>query len=370
MTSFSSNESFLGQKNTTCDIFDNPLLVKTGIILALSIILLISFVGNILIIITVYKREELRKTINFFIANMAVSDFVYPLTIIPLSLIEIASSSRQWYIGGTVGLFFCKITRFLQHVSVSVSVASLIWIALDRFVAVVLPMKVHLISVKFRVFAISSTWILAMAVHSSDLYTYRLVEMNKEISCKHVKNEIFSFMNDGKVHVYVLHVLPLITLAILYCLIAVTLRKQDKVLGSAEPHQHNQRKRQAIKMSLCTIAAFCICTLPLTLLNIVDDYKIQVPCKLYKPFSFLSDLVFYLSSGINPLICFSFVGSYRHGLKEILNFSPDSCFKKQSTERNMETDGTDGITLHRFKAGNYGSGRVTPKTSREFLRIE
>ena len=357
----------------TCadSILDNTLLVKTGIILALSVILLISFVGNILIIITVYKRKELRKTINYFIVNMAVSDFVYPLTIIPLSLIETASSSRQWYIGGTVGLSFCKITRYLQHVSVSVSVESLIWIALDRFVAVVFPMKVHLISLKFHVFAISSTWIIAMAINSSDLYTYGLVEIKKETSCRYVENELFSFMNDGKVHVYALHVLPMITLAILYCVIAVTLRKQDKVLGSAEPHRRNEMKRQAIKMSLCTMAAFCLCTLPMTLFNIVVDYDIQVPCKLYKTLSLLSDLMFYLSSGINPVICFSFVGSYRRGLKEILNSTPNSCFNKRSTARNIKTDGKYGITLQRVRAGNYGrAGRVTPKNSRESLNIE
>lgn len=356
----------------TCadSILDNTLLVKTGIILALSVILLISFVGNILIIITVYKREELRKTINYFIVNMAVSDFVYPLTIIPLSLIKIASSSRQWYIGGTVGLSFCKIARYLQHVSVSVSVESLIWIALDRFVAVVFPMKVHLISLKFHVFAISSTWIIAMAINSSDLYTYELVKTKKETSCRYVDNELFSFMNDSKVHVYVLHVLPIITLVILYCVIAVTLRKQDKVLGSPEPHRRNEMKRQAIKMSLCTMAAFCLCTLPMTLFNIVVDYDIQVPCELFKPLSLLSDLMFYLSSGINPIICFSFVGSYRRGLKEILNSTPNSCFSKRSTARNMETDGKDGITLQRLRAGNYGSGRVTPKNSRESLSIE
>lgn len=306
--------------NTTCDIFDNSLPVKTGMILAFSIIFLSGLVGNILIIMTVCKRQELQKTVNYFIVNMAVSDFVFPLTAIPVGLIAIATGSQQWYVGGTAGLAFCKMQTYLGHVSVFVSLVSLVWIALDRFVAVVLPMKVHLISWKFRAFAIATTWILSVVINSLDLYTYGLTEENKVTICKYQNNEVFSFMNDGKVHVYVLHVFPLFVLTILYCVIVVVLRKQDKRLGSSGMHKKDQRKQKAMKMSLCVIAAFCICNLPLTLENIFQDYKVKIPCKWSKPFSFIADIMFYLSSAINPIICFLFVGSYRRGLRELFNF--------------------------------------------------
>jgi len=47
-------------------------------------------------------------------------------------------------IAGIEGAIFCKLKNFLQRVSLAVSVGSLVWIAIDRFVAVVLPIKVHL----------------------------------------------------------------------------------------------------------------------------------------------------------------------------------------------------------------------------------
>ena len=349
MASANFTNTSSSQENEACNILDNSLPVKTGQIMTFSIILLSSFVGNILLIITVYKREELRKTINYFIVNMAVSDLVYPLTAIPVELTQIATGSGQWPIRGVAGLIVCKLENFLQHVSAFVSVESLVWIALDRFVAVVFPMKAHLISSRFRAFAIASTWIVAMVINSSDLYAYGLVQTSTETFCSHLNTAVFSFMNDGKVHVYVVHIAPLITLTILYCAVAVTLRRQDKSLRCAVVRQKYQRKRQAIKMSFCVMTAFCICNLPMALFNIVQESEIPMSCALKKPFSFLSDLLFFLSSTVNPIICFSFVASYRRGLKEISNASLGSCCSRRSARRNIETDRQDDMSLRRIR---------------------
>ena len=338
------------QEEETCDILHHTSPAKIGKTLALSAILLSSLIGNILIIITVYKRQELRKTINYFIVNMAVSDFVYPLTEIPVDLTAIATSSQHWYIGGTAGSIFCKILGYLRHISVTVSIQSLVWIALDRFLAVLLPMKAHHISSRFRAFAIASTWIVATAINSPDLYTNGLVNINKETHCTVLTSKTFSFFND-KVHIYVVHILPLTILAILYCAIAVTLRRQDKVLSSRAVHGQDQRlKQQAMKMSLSVIGAFWVCSLPMTIYNILTDYKIPVPCMFEKPFSFVSDLMFYFSSTINPIICFSFVGSYRRGLRESFNSSLGGCWNERPTTRNVqETNGQDGRALGRIR---------------------
>lgn len=195
MTSFNISQNFSNasscHENELCDIFDTSFPVQTGQILGFSIMLLSSFLGNILIVVTVYKRDELRKTINYFIVNMALSDFVYPLTDIPVALIQIATGSGQWPIGGTAGLISCRIKNYLEHVSVTISAQSLMWIALDRFMAVVLPMKAHLISSRFRAVAIASTWIVAMILNSSDLYTYWLVDTNSEAVCRYLDNNPF-----------------------------------------------------------------------------------------------------------------------------------------------------------------------------------
>ena len=113
-------------------------------------------------------REDLRKTTNYFIVNMAVSDFIYPLQAIPFKVVQLVSGTWQWPNGGTTGLILCKLGTYLRRVSATVSVESLVWIAVDRFIAL-LPMKTHFISSRYRAFAIGSTWIVAIIINCFDL---------------------------------------------------------------------------------------------------------------------------------------------------------------------------------------------------------
>ena len=131
-----SNEASLG-----CDFMDNSPPVQVAKLLVLSIILLISLLGNTLLIVIVYKQRELRKTANYFIVNMAVSDFVFPLQMIPFLVAQIAANSMNWPVSGSVGSILCKLGVFLRRVSATVSVGSLLCIALDRCIAVMWLMK-------------------------------------------------------------------------------------------------------------------------------------------------------------------------------------------------------------------------------------
>ena len=115
-----SNRSFT-LHNPSCNNWTVIFAVKISQMVVLSIILFFSLVGNTLVIIAVYKCQELKKTVNYFIVNMAVSDIVFPLTAIPVYLAELSSSSWQWPIDGTTGLIFCKLGNYVMAVSLTVS---------------------------------------------------------------------------------------------------------------------------------------------------------------------------------------------------------------------------------------------------------
>ena len=83
-----------------CKFLAEPMSLIICKLIFLSIILICSLVGNVLIITVVSLRQELRKTINIFIVNMAVSDVIFPLVSIPFSLAGIAANSLQWPIRG------------------------------------------------------------------------------------------------------------------------------------------------------------------------------------------------------------------------------------------------------------------------------
>ena len=102
-----------------------------------------------------------------------------------------------------------------MSVSLTVSIESLVLIAFDRFVAVVWPMKARLISSRFRVFAISSTWIFAVGLNCLDLYSYRLILENGTISCDEDSTSP-AFVAYRYTRVTVAYIGPMILITVLY----------------------------------------------------------------------------------------------------------------------------------------------------------
>ena len=307
-----SNLSLI-QKNPPCENWATSFPVKISQMVFLSIIFFFNLVGNTLLIITVYKRPELKKTVNYFIVNMAFSDFVFPLTAIPAALAEMSFSS--WPIDGTAGSILCKLNNFVMAVSITVSIESLVWIALDRFVAVVWPMKFHLITSRFRAFAIASTWIVALIVNSADLYLSKLRKEYGKMTCSEDRNSVL-FIVIGYARFVLLYFAPMVLLTIFYCAIAVTLRRQEKVLQCKTVHRNDHKKRKAIKLSLCVVGLFYLFFLPFSIALILWHTPVLKSC-LYENFFLISSLGICLSSTTNPIICFTFVESFRRGLREV-----------------------------------------------------
>ena len=61
-------------------------------------ILLVSLVGNALVIFVICKTSNCRRSINYYVLNMAVSDLFTPLTIIPVNVVRIISGSTAFMV--------------------------------------------------------------------------------------------------------------------------------------------------------------------------------------------------------------------------------------------------------------------------------
>jgi len=143
--------------------------VKIEKTFAYCLIFIFSLTGNTLIGIIVYKTKTMKKTTNFLLANMAVSDLLLPIFLFPQVITELYINS--WLVGGLFGRALGKLYIFVSDVSVAVSIQSLlVLIAADRFGAVIFPLLSPLISPKLYLFLIPATWIIAMAVQSPYLF--------------------------------------------------------------------------------------------------------------------------------------------------------------------------------------------------------
>ena len=124
----------------------NSAAAKAGKTIALSLILVVSLIGNSLFGIIIYQTPNLRKPINFLIANMALSDVLYPIFFFPSrpTLLHLDG----WLIGGPLGQALPKLPSFLADTCTLVSVQSLILITVDRFQATVVQLHSPLISLE------------------------------------------------------------------------------------------------------------------------------------------------------------------------------------------------------------------------------
>ena len=149
---------------------------------------------------------------------------------------------------------------YLHKLSVSlrVSVQSLVWIAIDRFVAVVFPIKLGLISSKICTIAIVSTWVLAGVFYFPSLVSLGLAEYGNNTFCN-LANKQSIFLNNGAfqgyywLHVTIRFLAQLFVITVLYTAIAMSLKRRSKAVMNITPceRQHPVKKqRQAVKMAV------------------------------------------------------------------------------------------------------------------------
>ena len=296
---------------------------KNGRIIAYCLILVVSLVGNSFIGIIVYKTPTLRKPINFFIANMAMCDLLYPVFLLPLRIRELYADS--WLIGGPLGRALCKLVPVCGDVSSLVSIQSLVLIAVDRFVAVVFPLRSPLISQKLCPFFIFATWFVAVAVHSPYFFVFELVEYPGNIRCEQKWTETFgessSYANYFLAVLIVFFCIPIVLLIIIYSTILINLKSQvhpGETTANAE-EQRLRRNRSVLKMAVAIVLGFVFCWVPfiVIILHIVFASP-PIPCGTKRFFVF-ARLMAEANCAINPLICLIFSSNFRQGFKRILN---------------------------------------------------
>ena len=301
---------------------------KIGQIISLSLTLAVSLVGNSLIVIIVCKTPTIRKSINYFIANMAMSDLLLPIFWLPWRLSELQYNDNSWSIGGQFRQALCKMVPFFSYVSIAVSVQNLILIAVDRFGAVVFPLRSPLIRSKLRSFFILATWIVAVAFSSSYLFfAFDLFKYQGETGCveRWVKafGESSSFTGFTVAFFIGFIYLPVLLLAILYSIILIKLKTQAHPgeQSANTQQQQNKRNRNVLQLSITIVTVFVLCWLPYTTnFFIIQTGSIHLSCG----FRLYFDVTLCMTSSycaINPLICFIFSSNYRQGLKRLINSS-------------------------------------------------
>ncbi|XP_076443228.1 neuropeptide receptor 15-like [Babylonia areolata] len=118
------------------------------------VIVLVGIVGNALVVFVVLRDRKMRQSVtNLLILNLALADLV----IMVLGVPEIVQFMLDQ--GWLLGALPCRVNRFVLVVCLYVSVLSLVSVCVERFIAIVFPIKAHVVCTRRKVFyVISAIW--------------------------------------------------------------------------------------------------------------------------------------------------------------------------------------------------------------------
>ena len=220
----------------------------------------------------------------------------------------------------------CKLNVLIQNVSIGVSIQSIVLIAVDRFGAVVFPLRSPLISSKLCFFLILCTWIIAISLHLPILVATEVVEyLPGKRKCDRLYKETFGESFFSKHYIVTLSVvlfhIPLAFMTVLYSIILFKLNSQEIPSSQSAnfEEQRLRRNRNVLKMAVAILLVFSIGYAPYCISLFFRPFGEN---KRNCDFSFYFFIAWFISRAncaINPCICFIFSGNYRQGLKRLLD---------------------------------------------------
>jgi hypothetical protein len=132
----------------TSDAMPNEYIQNTGkhpaviliMSLVLTVIIVISILGNLTVLGAVYFSQELSsKPSNLYIVNLAVTDLTSATLVMTSSLVTLSSDVR------VVTSYWCEFSCAVNYMCIIVSMMTLKFIAVDRYMAVYDSLKYEVI---------------------------------------------------------------------------------------------------------------------------------------------------------------------------------------------------------------------------------
>ena len=276
--------------------------------IAYFIVTFMSLVGNVLVVSVVAMNRQMRTVTNYFKVNMAVADLLLTVSMAPYMVRVIIERETTW-LGGVFGEISCKLIMFVPPLCAACSILSLTAIAVDRFQAVVFPLKRY-ITLKGSRRIIATVWIAGIAVSSYTFHANRSVlGSNGKWYC------IQMYTLTYVIALFVLFfALPLVTMSTLYgfTIHRLWIRKVPGNHSAQNQLRADNAKKKALKMLLTIVCLFALCWMPVYVnLFILHLSRDTFPCGSPRFLIFLGLFLPNGSSAFNPAIYAAYNEAFR-----------------------------------------------------------
>ncbi|XP_072559180.1 trace amine-associated receptor 1-like [Paramormyrops kingsleyae] len=305
--------------NTSCLKLVYPTTIRASLYVLLGATILLTVLGNLLVIVTISHCKQLHTPTNYLILSLAVSDFLLGAVVMLPSLIR--SLETCWYLGES----FCKIHYNIDTLLSAASIFMLYFISIDRYVAVSRPLLYHAkITTCVAKYMILTCWVLSaligfgMELNSLTIQDVSLTQLNCEGRCTVLLDKLSSILSS----VFVFFIPGLFMIG-LYLKILVIAHKQARSLHVTILTVENREKSRIILSKMeqkstrtlgIVTGVYLSCWSPTFIYILIDSVT-----SLSTPYVYdIVQWIGYLNSGMNPIIYAFLLKWFRESIKKLL----------------------------------------------------
>ena len=282
---------------------------------------ILGIVGNSLIIAVVKTTPSMHTTTNYLLVNLAVADAITLL----FSPMMFAYGLFSFHPSGTPGDYICKFFtgNAVVDVTITASVFTLTTIAIERYHAVVKPMRSGRRLTEDNVGrAIALIWGSSVLVSLPAFVMFSYDESEEECSgpwslSMSERSKIYVIVN-----IIVVVFLPFLTIFWCYVQLIKELYFNNAISGVVTENEDDRKaKKRLIKMSVIVTVVFFLCYFPYVffMLSVISSSEevIEEHYNVYYVLSGVVALLEIINSCMNPLLYACHSVNYRNGFKRL-----------------------------------------------------
>ncbi|XP_043801555.1 RYamide receptor-like isoform X2 [Apis laboriosa] len=280
---------------------------------------------NGLVCYVVHSSPRMKTVTNFFIVNLALGDILIALFCVPTSSIS-TLILQYWPFGPEL----CPTVIYLQAVSVLVSAYTLVAISIDRYIAIMWPLKPRL-SKRQAQLLILAVWMLAMVISLPIAIVSKLFQPSIQYKrCnQYICIEVWPSLENRYYYSIALlvlqYVIPITVLVFTYTSIAIMVwgKRPPGEAENIRDQRMARSKRKMVKMMVTVVIVFTVCWLPFNILNLIMDNNETLGSWTWFPFVWM--ILHWLAmshSCYNPVIYCWMNARFRAGFITAISHLP------------------------------------------------
>lgn len=255
--------------------------VQIILIVAISLLPVLTIVGNLLVIITIFRRQNFRQKANVFVVSLAIADVAVAIFVMLLSILQ-EFSEIKWLTDD----FTCLLSTSFDVMFTTTSILHLMCMTIDRYVAICLPFRYHdLISRKNVGILLTLCWTLPAVISFGLIFgKVHMIGIEEYYSCSSkcfLRVNAYYAVICSAISFYIPSVFMLVWNFKIFLNVRIRtrqLRELTDIAVQSKQREHFLLREVSVARTIALmLGCFLICWLPFFLLTIIDplvDYSI------------------------------------------------------------------------------------------------